>query len=116
MTLLMDNNLFVARRLKLFRNINSQPTLYEIITGKASRPIKINTHSKRKRADTVSHLAMYMLSSVSLLPILLHATWNCETDAFLPKATSNVIMHYRCWIAHMAQQAIDVYVKLHFPA
>lgn len=66
MTLLMDNNLFVARRLKLFRNINSQPTLYEIITGKASKPIKINSHSKRKRADTVSHLAYAMLSFMSL--------------------------------------------------
>ena len=62
----MDHNVFVARRLKLFRNINSQPTLYEIITGKASRPIKINTHSKRKRADTVSHLA-YVYAVICVL-------------------------------------------------
>jgi len=66
MTLLMDNNLFVAHRLKLFRNINSQPTLYEIITGKASKPIKINSHSKRKRADTVSHLA-YVYALICVL-------------------------------------------------
>ncbi len=66
MTLLMDNNLFVARRLKLFRNINSQPTLYEIITGKASKPIKINSHPKRKRADTVSHPA-YVYALICVL-------------------------------------------------
>ncbi|KAL3152294.1 hypothetical protein ABBQ32_001365 [Trebouxia sp. C0010 RCD-2024] len=42
-----------ASRLRLFRNINSVSTLYEIITGRASRPNKINSHSKRKRADTV---------------------------------------------------------------
>jgi len=47
-------NLVLATcRLKLFRSINSSPTLYEIITGRASRPVKINSHSKRKRADTV---------------------------------------------------------------
>lgn len=42
-----------AARLRLFRSINSLSTLYEIITGRASRPNKINGHSKRKRADTV---------------------------------------------------------------
>ena len=83
--MLLDKKLFVACRLKLFRNINSQPTLYEIITGKASRPIKINSHSKRKRADTVSHLAYVYALICVLATDLLHASWNCEIGFFYLK-------------------------------
>jgi len=86
----MDNNLFVACRLKLFKNINSQPTLYEIITGRASRPIKINTHSKRKRADTVSHFAYVF--ALELCPCyILYFMQHGIVRFFSPKATFNVV-------------------------
>ena len=45
--------MYAICRLKLFKSINSAPTLYEIITGRASRPAKLNSQNKRKRADSV---------------------------------------------------------------